>query len=62
MKNNKNMQNIVTLWTYKYVWIDIEVDSQSQMELGGPEKKIELQVYQRVKCHYLHNNQYKLVQ
>jgi hypothetical protein len=56
------MQNIVTLWTYKYVWIDIEVDSQSQMELGGPEKKIELQVYQRVKCHYLHNNQYKLVQ
>jgi hypothetical protein len=39
------MQNIVTLWTYKYVWIDIEVDSQSQMELGGPEKKIELQVY-----------------
>jgi hypothetical protein len=61
MKNNKNIQNIVTLWTYKYVRIDIEMDPQSQMEFGGQEKKIELQVYRTVKCHCLHNNPYKLV-
>ena len=29
MKNNKNKQNLVTLWTYKCVWIDVEVDPQS---------------------------------
>jgi hypothetical protein len=35
MKNNKNKQNMVTLWTYECLWIDIEVDTQSQMELEG---------------------------
>jgi len=29
IKNNKNKKNLVTLWTYKYVWIDVEVHSQS---------------------------------
>ena len=36
MKNNKNRQILVILWTYKRMWIDIEVDLQSQMGLEGP--------------------------
>ena len=28
MKNNKNKQNLVALWTYKYVWIDADVDQR----------------------------------
>jgi hypothetical protein len=35
MKNNKNKQNLVVLWTYKCVWIDVEVDPHSQTKLGG---------------------------
>ena len=35
MKNNKNRQDLVTLWTYKCIWIDVEVDPQSQKELEG---------------------------
>lgn len=35
MKNNKNRQNIVTLWTSQCVWIDVEVDPRSQTELEG---------------------------
>jgi hypothetical protein len=35
MKNNKKKQILVVLWTYKYVWIDVEVDPQSQTKLGG---------------------------
>lgn len=31
----KNEQNLVVLWTYEYVWIDVEVDPQSQMKLEG---------------------------
>jgi len=33
MKNNKNNQNLVTLWTYKCVRIDVNIDPQSQTEL-----------------------------
>jgi len=29
IKNNKNKKNLVTLWTYEYVGIDVEVHSQS---------------------------------
>ena len=32
MNNNKNKQNLVALWTYKYVWIDVEVNPQSKMK------------------------------
>ena len=35
MKNNKNKQNLVVLWTYEYGWTDGEVDPQSQMKLEG---------------------------
>jgi len=35
MRNNKNKQNLVTLWTYESIWIDIEVDPQSQTEVEG---------------------------
>jgi hypothetical protein len=35
MKNNKNKQNLVVLWTYEYGWTDVEVDPQSQMKLEG---------------------------
>jgi hypothetical protein len=30
------MQDLVTLWTYKCIWIDVEVDPQSRKELEGP--------------------------
>ena len=36
MKNNKYKQNLVTLWTYKCVRINVKIDPQSQMELKGP--------------------------
>jgi len=36
MKNIKNKQNLVTLWTYECAWIDVEVDLQSQTELERP--------------------------
>ena len=35
MKNNKNKQNLVVLWTYECGWTDVEVDPQSYMELEG---------------------------
>jgi len=35
MKNNKNKQNLVVLWTYKCEWTDVDVDPQSQMKLEG---------------------------
>jgi hypothetical protein len=33
MKNNKNKQNLVALWTYKYIWIDVNMDPQSYTKL-----------------------------
>jgi len=30
------MQNLGTLWIYEHLWIHIEVDPQSQIELEGP--------------------------
>ena len=36
MKNNKNKQILVNLWTYECVWIAVKVDPQSQTELEGP--------------------------
>jgi hypothetical protein len=30
------MQDLVTLWTYKCIWIDVEVDPQSRKEFEGP--------------------------
>ena len=62
MKNNKNKKNLVTLWTYECIWIDVEVDSQYQTELKGSQKKRELHVYRRVKWQYLQNGQYELVE
>jgi hypothetical protein len=53
MKNNKNKQNLVVLWTYEYGWTDVEVDPQSQMKLKGLLMRMELQVCQRVKYQYL---------
>jgi hypothetical protein len=35
MKNNKNRQNLVVLWTYNCVWIEVEVDPQSKKKLEG---------------------------
>jgi hypothetical protein len=35
MKNNKNKQNLATLWTYECIWIDVEVDPQSHIKLEG---------------------------
>ena len=35
MKNNKNKQNLVVLWTYECGWTDVEVDPQSQMKFEG---------------------------
>jgi hypothetical protein len=35
MKNDKNKQNLIVLWTYEFIWIDVEVDPQSQTKLGG---------------------------
>jgi hypothetical protein len=35
MKNNKNKQNLVVLWTYECEWTDVEVDPQSQMKFEG---------------------------
>jgi len=32
----KNKNNLVTLWTYECVWIDVEVEPQSYTELEGP--------------------------
>ena len=49
MKNNKNKQNLVVLWTYECEWIDVEVDPQSQMKLKGLQMRMEFQVCQRVK-------------
>ena len=60
MKNNKNKKNLVVLWTYECVWIDVEVDPQSQKKLEGLQMRMELQVCQRVKCQYLQNDEYKL--
>jgi hypothetical protein len=34
-KNNKKKQNLVVLWTYKCILIDLEVDPQSQTKLEG---------------------------
>ena len=62
MKNNKNKQNLVVLWTYECVWIDIEVDLQSQKKLEGLQMRMELQVCQRVNCQYLQNDEYKLIE
>jgi len=28
----KNKQNLVVLWTYEYVWIDVEVYPQSHIK------------------------------
>ena len=39
MKNNKNKQSLVTLWTYKCMWIDVEADLQSQTELGDHKRR-----------------------
>jgi len=50
MKNKKNKQNLVALWTYECVWIDIEMDPQSQMKFKGVSMRMELQVCRRVKC------------
>ena len=62
MKNNKNKQSLVVLWTYECVWIDVEVDSQSQTKLEGLQMRMELKVCQRVKCQYMQNDKYKLVE
>jgi len=62
IKNDKNKQNLVILWTYEFVWIDVEVDPQSQTKLGGLYMRKELQVCQRVKCQYLQDDGYKLVE
>jgi len=35
MKNNKNKQNLVVLWTWEFGWTDVKVDPQSQMKLEG---------------------------
>ena len=62
MKNDKNKQNLIVLWTYEFIWIDVEVDPQSQTKLGGLQMRMELQVCQRVKCQYLQDDEYKLVE
>jgi hypothetical protein len=62
MKNKKNKQNLVALWTYECVWIDIEMDPQSQMKFKGVSRRMEFRVCRRVKCHYLKNDEYKLVE
>lgn len=61
MKNNKNKQNLVVLWTYEYGWTDEEVDPQSQMKLEGVEMRMELQMCQKVKYQYLQSYEYKLI-
>jgi len=35
MKNNKNKQNLVVLWTYECGWNNVEVDPQSYMKFEG---------------------------
>ena len=62
MKNNKNKQNLVVLWTYECGWTDMEVDPQSQMKLEGVEMRMELQMCQKVKCQYLQSHEYKLIE
>ena len=62
MKNNKNEQNLVVLWTYECGWTDVEVDPQSQMKLKGLQMRMELQVCQRVKYQYLQSYEYKLIE
>lgn len=38
MKDNKNQQNLATLWAYEFTWINIDVDPQSQRVENKGEK------------------------
>jgi hypothetical protein len=44
MNNNKNKQKLVALWTYECMWIDVEVDPQSQTKFEEVWMRMELQV------------------